>query len=447
MNAPVTNSITYRSIWKIAYPIILGSAIQNVIRFTDTAFLGHVGEIALGAAAIGSVFYMTFMMLGIGYSVGGQIIVARRRGQDRESEIGKAVEHAFYFLILFAALVIAVLNLFLPEIFNLLISSENIYSHGLDYTYIRIWGLIFAFTNFTFRGFYIGIGQTKVITITTAAMAVVNILFDYLLIFGNLGFPEMGVRGAALASVIAELAATLTFIFYTLKTIDYKKYRLFQFHKLEHKLFFRVLNISLPVMMQNFLSFAGWLFFFLFVEKMGEHPLAISNIIRSIYIIMLIPIMGYSFSANSLVSYSMGKGDPQEAKRVIRKAVLMCIGSVAIIVGILALIPRPVLSIFTDNTELIENSVPVLYVICGTSFLIGVGFVLFNSVSGTGNTKAALIIEASIFVAYVILTYMLTIVWKVSIAEVWAVEFFYGGAIALSSWLFLKYYRWNKKAI
>jgi len=157
--------------------------------------------------------------------------------------------------------------------------------------------------------------------------------------------------------------------------------------------------------------------------------------------------MGYSFSANSLVSYAMGKGSPDEVKQVIRKAVVLCLGSVAIIVGVLAMIPRTILSIFTDNIEIIENSVPVLYVICGTSFLIGLGFVLFNSVSGTGNTKAALIIEALIFVAYVVLTYFLAIVWDTQIAEVWAVEFFYGGTIALSSWLFLKFAKWNKKAI
>lgn len=440
-------SITYRRIWNIAYPIILGSAIQNVIRFTDTAFLGHVSEIALGAAAIGSVFYMTFMMLGIGYGVGGQIIVARRYGQNRLPEIGKTVEHAFYFLLLFSLLVIAILHLFLPEIFDALIASENIYTHGLDYTYIRIWGLIFAFTNFTFRGFYVGIGKTKVITITTAAMAVANIILDYLLIFGNWGFPEMGVRGAALASVVAELAATLTFIGYTLKAIDYRRFHLFQFKKLENKLFKKVLNISLPVMMQNFLSFAGWLFFFLFVEKMGEHPLAISNIIRSIYIIMLIPIMGYSFAANSLVSFTLGQGNPEEVVRVIRKSLIMCFVSVSLLVGIIFLIPRPILSIFTDNQQLINDSLPVLYIISGTSFLIGLGFVLFNSVSGTGNTKAALIIEASIFVVYVIMTYLLAIEWDASIAGVWAVEFLYGGAISLSSFLFLKYYTWSKKRV
>ncbi len=443
----MSETVSYRKIWNIAYPIILGSVIQNIIRITDTAFLGRVGEIELGAAGIGSVFYMTFMMLGIGYGVGAQILVARRYGQNRLQDIGKTVEHAFYFLLAFAIIVIVILELTLPDIFNLIISSENIYNASLDYVYIRIWGLLFAFTNFTFRGLYVGIGQTKVITITTAAMALINVFFDYVLIFGKMGFPEMGIKGAAMASVIAEFVAMLTFISYTLKKIDYKKFKLFSFQKFSRKLFGNVLNISLPVMMQNFLSFAGWMFFFLFVEKMGERPLAISNIIRSIYVIMLVPIMGYSFSTNSLVSYVLGKNLQQEAVEVIKKALKLCFLSVAVMVGIIALFPRPVLSIFTDNQELINSSLPVLYVICGTSFFIGLGFVLFHSVSGTGSTKAALLIEAIIFIIYVVLTYYLAVIWQVGIAKVWAVEFLYGGLIALASFLYLRYYPWSRKHV
>ena len=440
-------TVSYKKIWNIAYPIILGSVIQNIIRVTDTAFLGRVGETELGAAGIGSVFYMTFMMLGIGYGVGAQILVARRYGENNLPEIGKTTEHAFYFLILFSITVIGLLEVFLPNIFTLLISSETIYQASLDYVYIRIWGLIFAFTNFTFRGIYIGIAKTKVITLTTAAMALINVFFDYVLIFGKLGFPEMGIKGAALASVIAEFIAMLTFIFYTLRKIDYKAFRLFSFQKFEKKLFGTVLNISLPVMAQNFLSFAGWMFFFLFVEKLGERPLAISNIIRSIYVIMLVPIMGYSFATNSLVSFVIGKGAKEEAMKIVEKAIRMCFISVAIMVTLIAFFPTPVLSVFTDDPGLIQESIPVLYVICGTSFFIGLGFVLFHSVSGTGNTKAALLIEAVIFIIYVILTYHLAIVWEVSIEKVWAVEFVYGGLIALSSILFLKYYPWSKKII
>ena len=439
--------VSYRSIWRIAYPIILGSVIQNVIRITDTAFLGHVGEIELGAAGIGSVFYMTFMMLGMGYGVGAQILVARRYGEQRKGEIGPTAEHAFYFLIIFAVLVVALLEIFLEDIFQVILSSDRILDASLDYTYIRIWGLFFAFTNFTFRGFYVGIGTTRVITLTTAAMAMINVFFDYVLIFGQWGFPEMGIQGAALASVIAELVALGAFVAYTLSRIDYQSFRLFQFSAFKRKRFVHVLNISLPVMAQNFLSFAGWMFFFVFVEKLGEHQLAISNIIRSIYVIMLVPIMGYSFAGNSLVSYVIGQGRKEEVGRVVRKTATLCLLSVTGIVAVLLLIPSPILSIFTDDTSLIRDSLPVLYVIAGTSFFIGLGFVLFNAVSGTGSTLAALLMEVLVFVVYVTLTYYLTIVRGVSIATVWAVEFLYGGLIALSAGLFLRYYPWHRNTI
>jgi Na+-driven multidrug efflux pump len=162
---------------------------------------------------------------------------------------------------------------------------------------------------------------------------------------------------------------------------------------------------------------------------------------------MLVPIMGYSFAGNSLVSYVIGRGHREEVSQVIRKTAFLCLASVAFIVALLLIIPSPILSIFTDNASLISDSLPVLYVIAGTSFFIGLGFVLFNAVSGTGSTRAALLIEAAVFLIYVAITYQLTIVWEVSIAEVWAVEFLYGGLIALAAGLFLKYYPWHKKII
>jgi putative MATE family efflux protein len=439
--------ITYRKIWQIAYPIILGSIIQNIIRVTDTAFLGHVGEIELGAAAVGSVFYMTFTMLGIGFSVGAQIIVARRYGEKKFSEIGETVEHAFYFLAVFSILVIALVEIFLPYLLPPLISSENILRETHNFLEIRFIGLFFAFTNFAFRGYYIGTTRTKVITVTTAVMAVINILFDYLLIFGNAGFPEMGIKGAAWASVIAEFSATLAFILYTLRFTPYKKYALFSFKKFRRSAFRGVMNTSLPVMMQNFFSFAGWLFFFLFVEKMGEHPLAISNIIRSIYVIMLVPIMGFSFTANTLVSYVLGRKESHLVKTVISKTLKLCFLSIGIMVSLNLIFSKTILSVFSDDLSLIRNSEPVLYVISGAAFFIGAGFVFFNAVSGTGFTKYVFRAEGIIFGLYVIITYFLTIELGKSISLVWAVEFLYGALLILVSVLFFKFYPWNKKKV
>jgi len=447
LNACMATTITYKRIWQIAYPIILGSIIQNIIRVTDTAFLGHVGEIELGAAAVGSVFYMTFMMLGIGFSVGTQIIVARRYGEQRYFEIGKTTEHSFFFLAAFSIFVITGIEIFLPKLLPFLIHSDNILRESADFLEIRFIGLFFAFTNFAFRGFYIGITRTRVITLTTAVMAVVNIVFDYLLIFGKAGFPVMGIKGAAWASVISELSATLAFILYTVRFTPYKKYQLFAFRKFSRETFSSVLNISLPVMMQNFFSFAGWLFFFLFVEKMGEHSLAISNIIRSIYVIMLVPILGFSFTTNSLVSYVLGRKQSYLVKEVVFKTLKLCFLSVAVMVALNLIFSRALLSVFSDNRALINDSAPVLYVISGAAFFIGAGFILFNAVSGTGHTKFAFRAEASIFVVYVALTYLLTIILKKSISFVWAVEFLYGALLILVSVLFFKYYKWTQKNV
>ena len=91
-------NITYSRIWHVAYPIILGSIAQNLINFTDTAFLGRVGEIALGAGAIGGLFYLAVIMLGLGFGIGSQIIIARRLGEKRFKEIGEVVIHTIIFL-------------------------------------------------------------------------------------------------------------------------------------------------------------------------------------------------------------------------------------------------------------------------------------------------------------------------------------------------------------
>ncbi len=126
-------------------------------------------------------------------------------------------------------------------------------------------------------------------------MAVVNIILDYALIFGNWGGfpPEMGIKGAAIASVIAEAAAMAYLIINTQLRKHPLNFNLYQFKAWDKALFVRNYRLAAPpIMLQNFLSLGVWFVFFLFVEKLGEQALAISNIIRSIYIVLMIPIWG-----------------------------------------------------------------------------------------------------------------------------------------------------------
>ena len=135
----VKTSVTYTEIWKIAYPIILGSIVQNIISLTDTAFLGRVGEIELGAAAIGGVFYITLIMLGFGFSIGTQIIVARRFGENRHHEIGETIEHSHYFLMILAVVLVFLMRSTMPFIFDRVLESEPVKSATKEYLNYRMW--------------------------------------------------------------------------------------------------------------------------------------------------------------------------------------------------------------------------------------------------------------------------------------------------------------------
>lgn len=440
-------NITYKEIWKIAYPIILGSIVQNIISVTDTAFLGRVGETELGAAAIGGVFYLTIIMLGFGFSVGAQIIVARRFGENKSSEIGKTIEHSHYFLILLAIAVIAIMYSSIPKILSRVLQSKDIIVATSEYLNFRIFGLFFAFINYGFRAFYIGIARTKVITYTTIFMALANVFFDYVLIFGNLGFPEYGIAGAAIASVIAEIFACIFFILYTIKYVNLKQYGLFQFSKFDFSLLKRIMKVAFPMMMQNFVSFIGWFFFFLFVEKMGEHHLAISNIIRSVYVVMLIPIWGFASATNTLVSFAIGQNRKQEVIPIVLKVMkLSLIGIVALVV-FNVVFPDLILSIYTNDKSLLADSLPVLYVVSIASFGIAYGFIFFSGVSGTGMTKVSFIIEAVVILIYVLTTYILVNLKNTNVQIVWTVEIIYGLVIGTISYFYLKYGNWQDKKI
>jgi Na+-driven multidrug efflux pump len=278
-------------------------------------------------------------------------------------------------------------------------------------------------------------------------MAAINIFFDYALIFGEFGFPEMGIKGAALASVIAEACVLVFFLAYTFRSTIANKFQLFKFCKIDTDLYSRLLKISFPMMIQNFLALSCWFVFFLLVEKMGERELAISNIIRSIYILIMVPVWAFASAANTLISQALGEGEPQKVLLVLLRTIKLSFLAVLILVGISISIPEMVISIYTDEPGLILETKPVLYVIFGAALLFPIGITLFQGVSGTGNTFHAMLIEIIVLVCYLGGVYILIEIFHFSIAGVWVSEYFYAGFLAIGSWLYLKFVDWKKSNV
>ena len=221
---------TNRQILKIAGPILVSVLMEHLIGMTDTAFLGRVGEVELGASALAGVYYLAIFMLGFGFSTGVQIMIGRRNGEGNYTAIGELFNQGFVFQFLLATFIFFATRFGSPLLLRHLIDSPQVYEATLEYMNRRIFGLFFSFTALMFRAFYVGIADTRTLTANSLVMVGTNVVLNYILIFGKLGFPALGIAGAAIASVLAEVTSLLFFIVYTGLKIDRQKYRLYRFH-------------------------------------------------------------------------------------------------------------------------------------------------------------------------------------------------------------------------
>ena len=438
---------SYKNIFQITYPILLTLIAQNLINVTNTAFLGRVGEVELGASAIGGVFYFAIFMIGFGFSQGAQILIGRRNGEKNYAEIGPLFNNGLLFNLLLSVIIFAISIKGVPLLMRSVVSSEPVYNASVAYLDWRIYAYFFAFANVIFRSFYVGITQTSILTSSAILMAVTNILFDYLLIFGHWGFPKMGIEGAGISSVIAEVVTLLYVILYTIYRVDRKFYGLFTFKKVDVKTILQMLNLSIFIMFQFFISISTWFIFFILIEHMGERPLAISNIARSLYIMLMIPASALATTANTVVSNLIGAGRKEEVLPFLNRLAFIAMFLVFPIAGVTYLFPEFFAHIYTDNEGLIQDSIPVMKIVSAANMIFAFTFVIFNGVSGTGNTRTAFVMEFVTLFFYISYVYYTTIIHPSSIAVVWMSEFVYWVTIGVMAYLYLLKGNWRKKEI
>lgn len=438
---------TNKEIWRVTYPIFLGLLAQNVINVTDTAFLGRVGEVALGAAAMGGLLYICVYTIAFGFSVGSQILIARRNGEGNYRAVGPIMWQGTAFSFGMAVCLLILMYFSAAPLILLLITSDSIYGATYEFFTWRIWGFLFAFVNVMFRGLYIGITRTKVLTMNAVVMALVNVVLDYALVFGELGLPEMGVRGAALASVIAEASSLLFFLLYTYYKVDLKKYGLNRFGQFDLSMVLRILRISCFTMVQYFLAMAIWFVFFMALERLGQRQLAVANIVRSVYVVLLIPVQALSTTANTLVSNLIGAGGSSGVVTLLHKISRMSFLIMVVCVGLCVAFPGSILSVYTNEEALLVESVSALYVVCGAMLIASLANVYFNGISGTGNTQAALVLEVFVQVFYALYIIVVGMVIQAPVDVCFTTEVIYYVLMLGSSLIYLKKAKWQNKKI
>ena len=422
---------TYRQIWLINYPVMLSMLMEQLINITDAVFLGHVGEVELGASALGSIYYLAIYMLGFGFSLGVQVMVGQYNGKGHYTGTGRTFFQGLVFLCVLAILLSLSSYFFSPFLLRYFVHSSEIYCAVIDYLDWRCFGLLFSFPFLAFRSFYIGIVRTNALSWAALAAVLINIPCNYWFVF----VLDRGIAGAAIASSLSEAASLLIIVVYTWLKIDRTDFGLkFIFDKC---LLVELWHLSVWSMLHAFISVAPWFLFFVVIERLGEAQLAVSNIIRSVSTIFFVIVNSFAATTGALVSNLIGAGERQYLFPLCRK-ILKLGYAIGLPLVVLAMVfRRQITGFYTDSSQLINiSSIPFAVMLLNYVFALP-GYVYINAVTGTGKTRIAFWFQLITIVIYLFYLYLLSH-YTASLAVYLTAEYLFVILLAVQSVLYLR---------
>lgn len=438
---------TYRNIWGVSFPIIIAGISETAVDITDTIFLAHYGVPELAAIGMSDAIFGLALFLSLGLVDGIQILIGRRAGEENAREIGKVFNQGLLLLAIVSVAMLLVLIFLVPGLSAGLFASENVYTLTNQYLQIAAYALLFQSINFAYSTFYVGISRTTVLIGSAIVLAMTNITLDYLLIFGNAGLPELGIEGAAIATLVAE--ATM-FAFLTTDVIRkgyVSQYGLLRFEKWNSAIARKLTGLSIPVSLDALVSMSKWLVLIVIIEQLGEETLASANIIFSVYALLLIPVDSFSETICSMASNLIGQRHIEQLKTLIRRTIMLSYMIVTPLLVMTMLFPELILSIFTLDEALINASIHGLLVITLVTVVAIPADAIFSTIVGTGDTRATLAIQ--VFVA----VYTLTYAWYAAIYKGYTLEYVLlaeligWGVCLLLSWLWFRAGFWKRLSL
>jgi MATE family multidrug resistance protein len=437
---------SYKQILAISTPIMLGSAVQNVIAATDVVFLARLSKADLAAIGIVGVFYLIIAAVGFGFSKGGQIMIARRMGEGQVGEVGRIFYAMVYFELLLAVFMFMFMQYGSLQFFSHFVDNPEILFKCIEYLEYRSYGVFFSYAGVGIVALYTGVARTNFIVVDTLILAVVNFILNWGLIFGKWGLPEMGIAGAGLASTIAEIVAFVLFVIYIFFDKKAVEYNLFKLPKIDFELIKQQQKIATPIVAQAVVGMGSWFFFFGLVENLGERESAITSMMRIVYLVLSIPCWGFASGINTMVSNLIGQNRRAEVLPLIWKTALLClIVTVSISLPVILFPQYSLYPFFGEiNLDLIQDAQYTLYVLFGILMMFAVGGVYFNGLAGTGATFYGLMIQTVCAVAYVSYVSFAVKQLEVGLEWAWAAEIFYWMAILGMSYWYLKSNKWHK---
>jgi MATE family multidrug resistance protein len=440
-------SVTYKEILQIAGPISFALILPQINFFTNTAFIGRLGNDELGVNGIAGITYLLLAMLGYGLNNGIQILLARRKGANEPQQLGVLLSNGWKLGLAFSLLLILTTLVFAPSVF---MSSLHELKHAklaTEFIHIRIIGLPFLLLTQLANAFFIATSRSKVIVRGTLIATVVNVTFDYIFIYGKLGFQPMGINGAALASVLAEISSCVIMWGTFYKKGFQKSYSFHPLKKIEFSITINTLKVASPLIIQYLFSIGGWLLFFFYVEHLGTIDVAASQVLRSLLGIASIVTMAFAATCNTLVSQNIGKGNQIAVPSIIYKVALLSFICTSCIATFLLVFEPFFLKLYTNNIELVQHAGTAYPVVILGILIMAISTIIFNGVLGTGNTRTNLIIEIVSVAIYIIYCFVIIESLRMPLAYAWFSEVVYWFILLFLSFIYLKSGKWSNKII
>jgi MATE family multidrug resistance protein len=438
-----------REVLVMAYPLILGHMSFTIQTFINRIFLTWYSPEAVAGAVTG--LFATWSVIALFTGTGEYLtaFIAQYLGAGRPERIGPAVWQGIYFS-LASGLLVAALIPFAGPVFALAGHSPQLRDYEVSYAQILMAGAFPVVLMATLSTFFAGRGNTAVVLRVNLLATAVNIVLDYLWIFGKGGFPRWGVAGAAWATVLSQVVGAAVYFFILTRPAFRKTYGTLSGWRPERALLLRLLRFGLPTGLQYSLEVGAFAIFMMIVGRIGTDELAASGLAFNLNMIVFMPMVGLAVGVSSLVGRYLGAERPELAERTVHSAFVMSLGYMSLC-GLLYICGSgPLLAPYAAGAD------PVAFAPMSAIAKVLLRFVAIYSIfdmmslifaaglRGAGDTLYPLGLTAALsWVAMLIPAYVACIVFGAGVYVAWSAASAYVFFLGLLMWRRFRAGRWK----
>jgi MATE family multidrug resistance protein len=364
----------YRQVLRISVPLVISMSSTMVMEFTDRVFLANYSLDAIAAALPAGIAAFLFISLFLGTAQYLNVFVAQYVGSGRSERVGAALWQGIYFSLL-SAVAMAGVSFLAEPLFALGGHADEVQVLEAIYFKVLCLGAGILIMGTALSCFFSGRGQTRLVMIITMIGTVFNIPLDYALINGIWIFPEWGILGAGIATVLSWSLVTLIFAFLVFTKKNDRGYKVLTHRRPEADLFTRLLRYGVPSAIQFSLDIFAFTFFIFMVGRIGKLELAATNMVFSINSLAFMPLMGFSLGTSTLVGQALGRNRVHEAIDAARATIHIVLFYISLLFILFLVFPGPLLELFQPKDASSQNFVAIIQI--GTVLLRFVSAYIF----------------------------------------------------------------------